>query len=80
MYNDPSRPVETRRAKGREHMDLADNISTNSDAAFLLARADIVEGELVRAWNRLELLVNARPDYVEARHLLTQVQKDVRKD
>ena len=80
LYNDPSRPVETRRAKGREHMDLADNISTNSDAAFLLARADIVEGELVRAWNRLELLVNARPDYVEARHLLTQVQKDVRKD
>jgi len=79
MYNDPSRPVETRRTKGREHMDLADNIVANSEAALLLAQADVMEGELVHAWNRLERLVKEQPQNAAARQMLIQVQKDVRK-
>lgn len=79
MYNDPSRPAESRRQKGRDHMELAESMSaTRPDASFLLARADVFEGDLVRAWNRLDKLTEAFPEHAEARQLLVQVQKDIR--
>jgi hypothetical protein len=79
MYNDPSRPAESRRRKGRDHMELAESMSaTRPDASFLLARADVFEGDLVRAWTRLDKLTEAFPEHTEARQLLVQVQKDIR--
>jgi tetratricopeptide (TPR) repeat protein len=78
MYNDLSRPKDRRQDKGREHMELAESMSVNSpDAAFLLARADLQEGQLMQAATRLNRLIRQFPEHDGARQLLVQVQKDI---
>ena len=80
MFNDPSRELPVRRQKGRRLMEEAEGLGgAGGDAIFLQARADVVEGELVRAWTRLEELVRAWPEHEAGAALLEQVKRDVRK-
>lgn len=80
IFNDPSRDGPARRERGRKLLDEAEGLGGGQgDAAFLQARADIIEGDLVRAWTRLEEVVKANPQHAAAGTLLVQVQKDVKK-
>jgi hypothetical protein len=79
IFNDPSREGVARRERGRKLLDEAEGLGGKGDAGFLQARADIIEGDLVRAWSRLEEVVKAHPQHAAACALLSQVKKDVKK-
>ena len=79
VFNDPTLPTLKRRKKARELLDLAETLDVSDPSTGkLLARLDYAEGDLVRAWNRLDALVTRDPDDRDARELLVRVQKDIK--
>ena len=81
VYNDPTRPEERRKERGLELLALAESMGGHAGEVQLLrARAEAAEGDFVRAWTRLERLVEQDPDDEEARVLLRTVKDQVRRD
>ncbi len=81
IYNDRTRPEIARRAKGRELIELAESMSEHApDPLYLLARVEVLEGELLRAWNHLEKLMKVAPDHRDGRALLIEVRSQIHQD
>ena len=79
LTHDPSFPEGQRRSRGRRFLEQADSMGSHGgDADLLLARLDIDEGQLVRAWTRLDAAHGRFPSNAEVAALLIQVRKDVR--
>jgi len=79
VFNDPSFPEEKRLKKAQDLMGLAESLTAGSPAIIkLAARLDYALGDLVRAWNRLDLLATRNPDDAEIRELLIKVQQDIK--
>ena len=79
-YNDESKP-ERRKERALELLALAESMGGHaSEVQLLRARADKAEGDLVRAWNRLERLVEQDPSDSEARELLGEVQMLIKRE
>jgi hypothetical protein len=79
VFNDPTLPHVKRRKKAGDLMGLAETLDFGSGVVtFLAARLDYAEGDLVRAWNRLDGLVTRDPDNREAREWLVRVQKEIK--
>lgn len=79
VMRDSNRDPSSRRKKGLALIEEASSLGC-TDADLLLARIDIEDGDLVRAWARLDAAVSRDPSHAEARALLIQVQKDVKSD
>ena len=78
MHNDPTLPVAKRKVKARDLMDLAETLGVTPEVALLAAWLDHAQGDLVRAWQRLEALVNRDPSNAEASRWLVRVQKEIK--
>ncbi|MCP4807829.1 MAG: hypothetical protein GY913_09845 [Proteobacteria bacterium] len=69
------------RQKGRELVELATNTSDFlADPAYLMARIDFQEGNLVRSWNWLEKAMKIEPDHQAGGALLLQVRAEINKE
>lgn len=80
-YNDPTKPEARRKSRGLEMLALAESMGGHaSEVQLLRARADNAEGDLVRAWNRLERLVENDPSDAEAAALLADVRAHIQRD
>jgi hypothetical protein len=76
LYNDPGRPREARTERGMELLGLAESMGGHAhDVQLLRARAESAEGDLVRAWTRLDRILETDPDHTDARVLLTEVRQ-----
>lgn len=79
VFNDPTLPQVKRRKKARDLLALSETLDFGSSVVtFLAARLDYAEGDLVRAWNRLDGLVTRDADNREAREWLVRVQKEIK--
>ena len=79
LMHDPTFPEARRASRGRRFLEQAESMGGHrGDADVLLARLDIAEGDLVRAWTRLDKTVKLHPSNVLARELLAQVRREVR--
>lgn len=69
------------RQKGRELVELATNTSDFlADPAYLMARIDFQEGNLVRSWNWLEKAMKIEPDHEAGGELLARVRAELNKE
>lgn len=76
LYNDPTRLRRRRTQKGLELLTLAESMGGFAGEVQLLrARVELLEGDLVRAWNRLDRLHSLDPADEQARELLAQVRR-----
>ena len=79
VFNDPSFPAEKRAKKAQDLMILAESLTSGNPTIIkLAAHLDYATGDLVRAWNRLDLLATRNPDDAEVRELLVKVQQDIK--
>ena len=78
MTNDPTLPPTKRKVKARGLMDLAETLGSNAEVILLAAWLDHSEGDLVRAWHRLDALVTRDPDNAEASRWLVRIQKEIK--
>ena len=79
LMHDPTFPEKRRLSRGRRFLEQAASMGGHrGDADVLLARLDIAEGDLVRAWTRLDKTTKLHPSNELARELLSQVRREVR--
>jgi hypothetical protein len=78
LFHDPSFPRAKREARGRRFLEQAASMGSHrGDAHVLQARLDIADGDLVRAWTRLDRAVVMHPTNGEARALRDDVKREV---
>ncbi len=76
LYNDSGRPHAARTERGLELLGLAESMGGHAhDVQLLRARADLAEGDLVRAWTRLDRILDSDPENRDVRVLLTDVRQ-----
>lgn len=81
LYSGARHDDEVAKTKGRELVELATNTSDFlADPAYLMARIDFQEGNLVRSWNWLEKAMKIEPDHKAGGALLIQVRAEINKE
>ena len=81
IYSGAPRTDEAALLRGRELVELATNTSDFlADPAYLMARIDFQEGNLVRSWNWLEKAMKIEPDHKAGGALLLKVRAEINKE
>ena len=81
VYHDPSRDLADRQRKGRKLIEKATQMGVgNGDPHFIQAWLLVVEKDLVRAWNHVEVCLRANPSHARALALKDSIQREIKRD